>query len=685
MDSPRSHPGSPGGPLNPITPDRANRESTFMASLRSDLRDSPVHDKISQFNTLAMQSKSLERKTADAALKRAMLGREEAEGEMRRYRDETKILRVQLEKARDREQRVSERLETVMEQHGRAKETYAHTKAAWEKEIKHARKKTFKNDAIIIKLQEELKAARDGWRSVSDNLDNEKARSKDREQEAFTARYQMVSLEEKLGEALERIKIVEQERDAMRFERDTFRDLAKEEEVARIAAEGRIPLPKNEDQDDEFASPKKKKPRVSLSTADVVSSAASEAEFEEMMRKMEWEHQRAERAYETIDFLKAECHLKVCEGAKSLKRKSMMSPTRVLVAPQEVTGPAEMAIFGLDPRSVSPVRPPSRDSEHTFKKPELPKVRKRSEPRRSTIFNPQEGTFRTVSQEEAEAMGMTEDIVMQATEEDAHEPAEKQVVEELVVQTEEQIEIDVQTKLDVQNEEQDIQAEEHFEVQVDNASEPASPADVPSDRRMYARTPSVEPPAFAILAQERMSLASLLNAPHGDAHTAPLLNIPTVPDEAEESDEAEQPEETQDEEAAPAPRPASPPRKRSPRTSTTSTGSRYRTSTTTTTIPIYDENERPASRFARCRTPSGESHSSFDVNNPAMTPTMTREEALARIRERRGRARSAAQGTMTPRRKMVEGTGERRDMSAPQPQAKPTSMSKAAGRVRQAR
>ncbi|CRJ88947.1 hypothetical protein BN1723_008407, partial [Verticillium longisporum] len=45
MDSPRSHLGSPGGPLNPITPDRANRESTFMASLRSDLRSSPVHDK----------------------------------------------------------------------------------------------------------------------------------------------------------------------------------------------------------------------------------------------------------------------------------------------------------------------------------------------------------------------------------------------------------------------------------------------------------------------------------------------------------------------------------------------------------------------------------------------------------------------------------------------------------------
>ncbi|KAM0330734.1 hypothetical protein ACHAQA_003686 [Verticillium albo-atrum] len=676
MDSPRSHAGSPGGPLNPITPDRANRESTFMASLRSDLRDSPVLDKISQFNNLAMQSKSLERKTADAALKRAMLGREEAEGEMRRYRDETKVLRVQLEKSRDREQRVSERLETVMEQHGRAKETYAHTKAAWEKEIKHARKKTFKNDATIIKLQEELKSARDGWRSVSDNLDNEKARSKAREQEAFEARYQMVSLEEKLGEALERIKVLEQERDAMRQERDTFKDLAKEEEVARIAAEGRIPLPKNEDHDDEFASPRKKKPRVSLSTVDVVSSAASEAEFEEMMRKMEWEHQRAERAYETIDFLRAECHLKACEGAKSLKRKSMMSPRRVLVAPQDVTGPAEMAIFGLDPKSASPAGPSSRDSqaEPTFKKPELPTVRKtRDAPRRSTIFNPQEGTFRTVSQEEAEAMEAAEDTVMHNAEDDVEESAEEQRE-----QDEEPVEEEVVEQVEVHIEEQlSVRTEEHIEVHVDEGSEPPTPVDVPSERRMYARTPSVEPPAFALLAQERMSLASLLNAPHGEAHTAPLPNIPTVPDIPTHVEESENEAEDATRAASPSPQKPSP----QPEPATV----RYRTSTTTTTIPIYDENERPASRFARCRTPSGESHSSFDVNNPAMTPTMTREEALARIRERRGRARSVAQGTMTPRRKMVEGAGERRDMSAPQAAAGPTSMSKAAGRVRGAR
>lgn len=64
--------------------------------------------------TAAAMTKQLERKTADAALKRAMLGREEAESEMRRFREEARLLRKQIEEGKERERRVGERLETVM-------------------------------------------------------------------------------------------------------------------------------------------------------------------------------------------------------------------------------------------------------------------------------------------------------------------------------------------------------------------------------------------------------------------------------------------------------------------------------------------------------------------------------------------------------------------------------------------
>ena len=95
-----------------------NQRDSIFTHLRqqSESRDSTVHDKISQFNSLSltMQSKQLERKTADAALKRAMLGREEAETEMRRYKEESRALRKAIEEGRDRERRVGERLEALM-------------------------------------------------------------------------------------------------------------------------------------------------------------------------------------------------------------------------------------------------------------------------------------------------------------------------------------------------------------------------------------------------------------------------------------------------------------------------------------------------------------------------------------------------------------------------------------------
>lgn len=120
MDPTFQFPASPATPLLPCSPERVNqqRSSVYDESPSTSptryARDSSVHDKVAAFNSLAFQSKQLERKTNDAALKRAMLGREEAESEMRRYRDEARSLRRHVEEGRVREQRVGERLEIVM-------------------------------------------------------------------------------------------------------------------------------------------------------------------------------------------------------------------------------------------------------------------------------------------------------------------------------------------------------------------------------------------------------------------------------------------------------------------------------------------------------------------------------------------------------------------------------------------
>ncbi|CAK7219475.1 hypothetical protein SBRCBS47491_003856 [Sporothrix bragantina] len=366
MDFHGSRSGSPT-PLQVVSPERVNQQQGNHLGFDSSIAS--VTDKISQFNSLAMQSKQLERKTADAALKRAMLGREEAETEMRRYREEARQLRKQADEGRHREQRVGERLEAVMvgENYGRAKETHAHTQALWEKEIRRARKETFKSQSAIVKLQEELKAARATARASEEALVHEKERSKAREQEAFQARYELVGCQEELEQTLQKVKILEQERDA-------FRSLAKsEEDVARIASEGRLPLPppdpeeeaeevqlKEKEEADEMeedtprsdddsmvedddaadtllAIPKQRwgkqkstrTARVSSAALlEIKSSAASEAEISELTRLWQWEKQRADRASDLVEYLEAECHLRACSCMKKRPRTSILESAR---------------------------------------------------------------------------------------------------------------------------------------------------------------------------------------------------------------------------------------------------------------------------------------------------------------------------------------------------------------------
>lgn len=464
-------------------------------------------------------------------------------------------------------------------------------------------------------------------------LDVEKERSKTREQEAFAARYSLVGVQEQLEQTLERLKVLEQERDA-------FKALAKnEEDIARIAAEGRLPLPAPEsDQDDEFASPKKR--RVSsISVADVKSSATSEAEIYELTRLWQWEKQRANRALEQVEFLEAECQLKCCPCAKSRPRSSTVGARRKRPDPLKIADAGDLVILSEDTHAPSAgvkTSPSPKKSKTAMLRTEEPK-----EARRSTVFIPTEGVFRTVSQAEAEALEEAQVAVV---------PKESPVEE--------------------------------------SSTEPPTPVDPNPEPPCYARTPSVDPPAFAVVAQQRTSLLSLLEAPHRQDDNRVVFNIPTTPGPAptEAADAKQQLKQDADADEA-----ASVERtplavvadqninNQQPLTMETDPDDRPHTSatfyTTTTKVPIRDENTDPslASRLAaQMRTPSssgvkgqtGGDEPSFDVTNPAMTPTMTREQALAQIRERRGRARSAAQGMATPRRQMVEGV-ERRDVSAP--------------------
>ncbi|KAK0737300.1 hypothetical protein B0T21DRAFT_347685 [Apiosordaria backusii] len=659
-----SMPSSPAGggttttkPLQPMShnPQR-ERESALFSPSQSrgrgltlgavdNARDSSVHEKINQFNSLAVQSKQLERKTADAALKRAMLGREEAESEMRRYRDECRMLRRAVEEGRERERKVGERLETVMESYGRAKETHEHTKELWEKEIRRARKETFKTQSAFVKLQEELKSSRIAHKSTEEELHREKQLCSERAQEAFTVKYQLVALQGQLDQALEKIKSLEQER-------DSFKKMAEQEQQLRLIAEES----KRPASDDERITPRKR-PR----TSSISSSSSDVPDFEEITRLWQWEKQRADRAVQQVQFLETECRLRVCAAAKAFRRSSSSrgststsrrsSPRRKRPSLLRIADAADAMIIGGNAEA-SPELPSPKRSKTDMLREEMGS-------RNDRFFTPVEQPVRfsrTPSVEPPDFAMLDKDRTSLLSLLDAPHREESPALT-FSIPT-----VPAPPPATVRQ----VQQEQETQQQV---SEPES------DVEVHRSAPHPEPSPVVPVHQEPSPRSA---APSTD----PLPSTKTLSNDL-------------------------PPMAPRPHTSTSfhrfqqaAAKAALTVVTTTTKVPLKEENKDPnlASKIMKMQkeqqqyqTPARGNAStgsagendwdkpSFDVTNPALTPTMTREEALAQIRDRRVRARSvgrpgtAAQGGTLSRKVSTEtiknGSGprgreqDRRDIS----------------------
>ncbi|MCJ1335639.1 hypothetical protein MMC09_000911 [Bachmanniomyces sp. S44760] len=323
MDPVFRFPASPGTPLFPVSPERANRQHlpqspSLPSNLSSNLSDpftsshsrlsSDVQGKVAQFNSLNKEAIQ-RRKDHEAALKRAVVGREEAEGETRRLRETNDSLRREVEEGRGRERKVGERVESVMEELQRTKETHAHSKALYEKEVRRARKEAFKSASALVKLQEELKTARNRYTLMREDVEEQKRIVVCRDQETFAAQYQLVGVQEELEHIRQRAQVYEEETASLKAS-------LKEEEVARIAAEGRLALPVSTD-NDEISPPKKRRlafeRRESLKEnidPDVIDAGLEEvAELKEDLR---WERKMRLRAQDLVDFMKMECQFGCC-------------------------------------------------------------------------------------------------------------------------------------------------------------------------------------------------------------------------------------------------------------------------------------------------------------------------------------------------------------------------------------
>ena len=130
MDSPSKVPGTSTMPLFPLSPERQNRVAQHTSPYGGGLPPSPtmpdlgkhshvrtssdVQCMVARFNSLDIKDHAELRRKDEAALKRAQMGREEAEEQVKRHREEGRRLKKELDESSDRERKVMKRLDAVM-------------------------------------------------------------------------------------------------------------------------------------------------------------------------------------------------------------------------------------------------------------------------------------------------------------------------------------------------------------------------------------------------------------------------------------------------------------------------------------------------------------------------------------------------------------------------------------------
>ena len=309
-------------------------------ALRSHVRtNSDVQGLVQRFEHLDVRDRDAEsaaqRKKLEAQIKRAEIAREEAESDVARLREETRRLRKERDEGLERERKVGKRLEAVMvlplpssdlairctdtkqEDFATFKESSASQTAVLEKELRKMRKEAFKSSSAAVKLQEELKATRATLRVTHSNLDMEKQKLQRKEQDRFEMEYKLVPLQEQVDKLAQQLSIAEEEREALKKS-------IKAEEVAQVAASGMIALPHSQEQEDQSPSPRRSPQKGPSSPwsddkENMQIIPKKNAELKRMADELDSERIRRRNAEDMADFLRAECMFGCC-ACKRIRR-----------------------------------------------------------------------------------------------------------------------------------------------------------------------------------------------------------------------------------------------------------------------------------------------------------------------------------------------------------------------------
>ncbi|KAL4956802.1 hypothetical protein BDW69DRAFT_157825 [Aspergillus filifer] len=353
MDSPSSVQSSPSKVLNPLSPERMNRENipqspssisdTLRLQRKSNRGLSDVQSRVAYLNTLS-QGGSPGPTTGStsaggaAALQRAILGREEAESSLSR-------MTAQLSEAQSRERRISERLESLLEELQAAKERQAHERIIFEKEIRKARKEAFRAGSTLVKTQEDLKHVKAEAKILSQEVQTERESKEKAKQEAFERAYAIAGLTEELEEVKTRLRTVEATNHAITLQHARARELKKQSISRMSIAEGDLalimtPSPRKPKRPADDETPTQEvadtiyeatPPRKAMRMSDVAPEQYTQ-HFEDeapltvrelvdrLVEELDDEKKLRADAEDLVEFMQVQCMFRVC-SCRQLERK----------------------------------------------------------------------------------------------------------------------------------------------------------------------------------------------------------------------------------------------------------------------------------------------------------------------------------------------------------------------------
>lgn len=444
-----------------------------------------------------------------------------------------------------------------------------------------------------------------------------------RDQDTFEAQYKLVAAQEEVDRLRGIFEMVEDNLRVALEENDALKKSLKEEEVARIAAEGMIALPTNSQSDDDLMSSSRRNSPAKRNgspfsndkeNAGVVTKKMLDSKrFDQELAR---ERQRRQHAEDLVEFLRLECHFRCCPCRSS----------------DHAGHDQSLSVSGALGKAFEDVRSEMR-----------------------AILKPSAADHEDHDMEVVEGAKSIESVKTDIEEESPTA---------LEIKLEETPEIEMQEAFPTKMED----AEEEIHRSVTMAEETADEKLV-RERMEDCAVDDEELPEKETLQAPGPTPAALTPEPEMEVETEREQEYDIAGDRTEADEGQGEEKATPTGTSTKVPLLPSSPDDDSPTiTAQSSTPYRSVSRTYTTTIPMKFTPVKPAFAAARESGHVEEKHELTETTDSPRSrhgsaPTFDRAAALAAIAYRRGRAKSIADGQMTPRKQMLQ-TG-RRDVSAP--------------------